>query len=66
MHHEQPAAPGLYATRFSSFKVSPRTVSSGKKFTVSGTLAYYLSHWRGYGRHRVQIIFSQNEKTWYS
>jgi hypothetical protein len=56
----------LYATRFSPFRVSPRSVTSGKKFTVSGTLEYYYSHWRGYGHQRVRIIFSPNKKTWYS
>jgi hypothetical protein len=56
----------LYATRFSPFKVSPRSVTSGKKFTVSGTLQYFYSHWRGYGHQRVRIIFSPNKKTWYS
>jgi hypothetical protein len=56
----------LYATRFSPFKVSPRSVASGKKFTISGTLEYYYSRWHGYGHQRVRIIFSPNKKTGYS
>jgi len=56
----------LYATRFASLKVSPRSVAAGKKFTIGGTLEYYYSRWRGYGHQRVRIIFSRNKKTWYS
>jgi hypothetical protein len=56
----------LYATRFSSFRVSPRSDNYGQKFTISGALQYYFSRWHGYAGQRVQIVFSLNKKTLYS
>ena len=40
--------------------------SRSKKVTISGTLQYRGSKWRGYAHQRVLLIYSMNNKTWYA
>jgi hypothetical protein len=57
----------IYPTRFTPFRASPRSVASGGKVTISGTLQYEQgSTWHGYGDQRITVIFSTNGRTrWY-
>jgi hypothetical protein len=57
----------LTATRFSPFTASAKTLSSPKKqVTISGTLQYHGSKWHGYAHQSVLLIYSKNNRTWYS
>ncbi len=57
----------LIATRFDPFQASPHILASRtKKVTISGTLQYRGSKWRGYAHQRVLLIYSINNKTWYA
>jgi hypothetical protein len=68
----QPATGGsvraaLIPTRFISFRSSAATVPApSSKVTVSGRLQYQSGTWHDYAYQPVQLIYSKNDKTWYS